>query len=155
MSLQDETAFLQYGQETETMFYELERPTYHVSAWTDDLIEKPNGKYKFTSMEVNMKLKEKVTMRDTYDVLSFVGDIGGLVDGLMMLGSFLLSPYTSFKLRSYLLSHLYRRLPERVHEGEKADEKNDESAKIGETGKQDVSLAMSINFDRSNKKQIT
>ena len=131
MSLQDETAFLQYGQETVTMFYGIDQPSYHISAWSDNLIEKPDGKYKFTSMELNLKLKEKIIFRETYDVLSFIGDVGGLADGLLMLFSFLLSPYTSFKLRSYLLSHLFRRLPENVHEGQNADEGHDESVKIG------------------------
>lgn len=131
MSLQDETATLQYGQETLKIFYGLEKPIYHVSAWTDDLLEKPNGKYKFTSMEVNLKAKEKVAMRQTYDFLQFVGDVGGLADGLLMLGSFLLSPYTSFKLRSYLLTHLFRRLPLNIHDDGKAGEDSDDGVKEG------------------------
>lgn len=136
MNLQDETAFFQYGQETESEFYAFEQPITGISAWTDDLIEKPNGQYKFTSMEVNLKLQEKVIMRDTYDFLSFIGDVGGLADGLLMLVSFLLSPYTSFTLRSYLLTGLFRRLPENVHGDVKADDedKNDDEdgGRIGE-----------------------
>ena len=75
-------------------------------------------------------------MRGTYDVLSFVGDVGGLADGLLMLINFILSPYTSFKLKSYLLSHLFRRLPENVHEDGTADKKNDESVKNNQIDKQ-------------------
>ena len=136
------------------MFYGLDQPSYHISAWTDDLIEKPDGKRKFSSIELNLKLKEKIIMRETYDVLTFVGDVGGLADGLLMLFSFMLSPYTSFKLRSYLLTHLFRRLPENVHIDKNANKGHEESLKIGSIDQQDVST-FSINFNRSYKKQVT
>lgn len=66
-------------------------------------------------------MREKVIMRETYDVLTFVGDVGGLLDGLLILGNLFLWPYTTFKLRSYLLSSLFRRMPLNIHGNEDPD----------------------------------
>ena len=60
-------------------------------------------------MEINLNLQEKIITRQTYDVLSLVGDVGGLVDGLLYVGAFLMWPYSTYKLRAYLLSSLFRR----------------------------------------------
>ena len=49
--------------------------------------------------------------RDTYDLLSWLGDIGGLTDALFLIGSFLLSPFKKFKSSSYLLQTLFRYQP--------------------------------------------
>ena len=52
-SLDDETSVLQYGQSEESVFYDMTMSEPGVSSWNDNLIEKPGGRYKFNSMEVN------------------------------------------------------------------------------------------------------
>ena len=46
----------------------------------------PNGKYKFTSFDIIINQSVKVTARSSYDFLSWLGDCGGLKDGLFGLG---------------------------------------------------------------------
>ena len=53
--LEDETAFLQYGQEDEHEFYNYELPPPKPSGWIDyPTLENPDGFYKFASIEINM-----------------------------------------------------------------------------------------------------
>ena len=54
-------------------------------------------------------------MRETYGVLSWLGDIGGLTDCLLLLGRLLLKPFTSFSLQTFLLSGLFRLQPLKTH----------------------------------------
>lgn len=46
--------------------------------------------------------------RSIYNLLDFIGDVGGLLDGLKLIGQFLLVPFTSFNLTSKLLSKLFK-----------------------------------------------
>ena len=49
--------------------------------------------------------------RETYDFLTWLGDIGGLTDALFYIGLFILKPYTIYNLQRILLSGLFRMLP--------------------------------------------
>ena len=55
-------------------------------------------------------------MRETYDVLSWLGDIGGLTDALRILAQLLLRPFTSFHFASFLLSKLFLAKPDKSKE---------------------------------------
>ena len=46
--------------------------------------------------------------RSTYDVLTWIGDIGGLTDALVLLLEFILMPFMSFNLKSFLMTYLFR-----------------------------------------------
>ena len=46
--------------------------------------------------------------RKTYSILDWVGDIGGLLDGLYLIGCILISPVADFARNSKLLSTLFR-----------------------------------------------
>ena len=46
--------------------------------------------------------------RETYDLLSWLGDIGGLIDALRYAITFLMAPYTAFSAKSKLLRSLFR-----------------------------------------------
>lgn len=74
-------------------------------------MENPLSKYKFTSLEVNLSLHKKVINRQTYSLLDWLGDFGGLIDGLYYLCKFLMSPVTAFSLQATLLSTLFRQRP--------------------------------------------
>ena len=52
-SLDDETDFFQYGQSVETEFLGVTVEDSNISSWNDNLIENPDGRYKFNSMEIN------------------------------------------------------------------------------------------------------
>ena len=78
------------------------------SSWMDDLSEKPKGKYKFGSMHLIVDQNKQMTIRQTYGLLDYIGDIGGLIDALYYMIIFLLSPLWKFKFSSKLLIGLFR-----------------------------------------------
>ena len=57
-----------------------------ITSWNTHPSTDPLGKYKFTSLEIILNQDVRVTTRSTYDVLSWIGDCGGLKDGLFGLG---------------------------------------------------------------------
>ena len=95
--IEDETDFIQFGQvdQTEITSLLLEEPK--PSSWVDNLIENPNGKWKFGSFHLQIDRYKQVTLRQTYGFLDYCGDIGGLIDGLYYLFAFLLTPIWKFK----------------------------------------------------------
>ena len=76
--------------------------------------ENPSRKYKFTSYEINLSADKKVINRETYSLLDWLGDVGGLIDALRYLCKFLIGPVTSFSLQATLLSTLFRQRPSEV-----------------------------------------
>ena len=55
-------------------------------------------RYKIIGIETYLDFKLKTINRSTYSVLDFLGDIGGFVDILYILGSIALSSVTQFYL---------------------------------------------------------
>ena len=49
----------------------------------------------------------KIYQRSVYSLLDFIGDVGGLFDGLKMIGQNLLFPFTSFNFTMKLLAQLF------------------------------------------------
>ena len=66
------------------------------------------GLYKFTSVEVNLEQRKQTINRETYDLLQWLGDLGGLMDALYYILLLILRPFTSFRLSGLLLSSLFR-----------------------------------------------
>ena len=58
---------------------------------------------------MNLKLSSQVNIieRKTYNLLELLGDVGGLYDALMIIGSALVAPVSAFKLRTELLSKMF------------------------------------------------
>ena len=70
--------------------------------------EKPNGKYKFTSIELNLDPDMQHVSRQTYSLLDWLGDIGGLLDILLHIGAVLVFPVSSFNIQQTLASSFFR-----------------------------------------------
>ena len=66
--------------------------------------EENPSKFKFQSITINMGQKETRIERSTYSLLEWIGDIGGLFDGLRYLANFFVAPIAVFLRRSMLLS---------------------------------------------------
>ena len=49
-----------------------------------------------------------ITNRQTYSLLDWLGDIGGLTDALLLILKIILYPYTVFTQRRFLLTNLFR-----------------------------------------------
>ena len=96
-------------------YFTYEKKSLHHSAWTDHPTVNATGLYKFVSVELNLDQQKLVIMRETYDVLSWLGDVGGLTDCLLLIGKIILKPFTSYSLQTFLLSGLFRMQPLNTH----------------------------------------
>ena len=96
-------------------YFTYEKKSLLTSAWTDHPSVNATGLYKFVSLEVNLEQQKLVIMRETYDILSWLGDVGGLTDCLLLIGKFILKPFTSYSLQTFLLSGLFRMQPLNTH----------------------------------------
>ena len=112
--LEDETEFVQYGQSQIYDFFELKSKSPHTSTWDDDLTKKPSGRYKFGSIEVDLNQDLRIINRQTYSLLDWLGDIGGLTDALLIIGKLILLPYTKFKYGAFILTRFFRFKPRTV-----------------------------------------
>jgi len=56
----------------------------------------------------------KVHNRKTYGLLDWLGDVGGLLDGLYLIGEILVAGYSSISLESYLAQALVWIVPTNI-----------------------------------------
>lgn len=69
------------------------------SSWIYWPTEKePNNKYKYAGLEFSMKLDKSIWTRQNYGLLDWLGDLGGLLEVLLRIGSFLVEPIASFTI---------------------------------------------------------
>ena len=108
-NLEDEVSFLQYGQQEESSFYNYNLKSFEPSSWIIfPTAEKPNTLYKYVSVEINLSQDVVNWNRQTYSLLDWLGDLGGLFDALYHGFRIMLSPFSTFALNSTLLTHLFR-----------------------------------------------
>ena len=55
-----------------------------------------------------MSLDQLVWTRQTYSILDWLGDLGGLIEILHHIGGFLVAPITGFTIRSAMLASFFR-----------------------------------------------
>ena len=91
-----------------TSFFQITPNVPEVSGWTDDLIEKPEGYYKFASIIFWPSNEVIKSSRQTYSLLDWLGDIGGLNDALFIILEVALIPFKRFTLGSFVLTRLFR-----------------------------------------------
>ena len=89
-------------------FFQIKPNVPEVSGWTDNLIEKPEGFYKFASILYWPSNEVIKSTRQTYNLLDWLGDIGGLNDALFIILEFTLIPFKKFTLGSFVLTRLFR-----------------------------------------------
>ena len=70
--------------------------------------ENPWNKYKFGSVNLFLSAGKMITERSTYNILEWLGDVGGLFDALRYLGLFFVSPYVAFTYKAKMLFSLFR-----------------------------------------------
>ena len=64
--------------------------------------EDPQRVYKFTSLWLEQSLTERVIERQTYSMLEFIGDVGGLFDGLSIIGGAICAPFSTRAIRKLI-----------------------------------------------------
>ena len=70
--------------------------------------ENPNTRFKFTSVELNLNKDIDQINRQTYSLLDWLGDAGGLLDALFFIGEAIVEPFSVFALQSKLVSLLVK-----------------------------------------------
>ena len=107
--LNDETQFFQFGYSEDRNFYSYQSTLPVASAWNKfPTLEDPLSRYKFTSVEVNFSPDQQLVTRQTYSILDWLGDMGGLLDALYLIGMIIMSPISNFALKTELLSSMFR-----------------------------------------------
>lgn len=95
------------SEETEFTTIESEAPQpSSMSIWPSE--QNPDEYYKITSSFVTLSMDQNIIERQTYSFLEWLGDIGGLYDALRIIGALLIAPLTSFKVKSELLTNIFR-----------------------------------------------
>ena len=97
--LEDETNWLQYGQEDLYEYHNLSMSLPIASSWIYwPTKEEPTRKFKYASFEINMSLNLAHWQRETYSILDWLGDLGGLYDALFIICRFLLTPISAYTI---------------------------------------------------------
>ena len=79
------------------------------SIWNDwPNPEEPENRFKFTGVEIRFSQDITIIDRSTYSFLEWLGDVGGLYDGLRIFISFILSPISVFALKTELFVSIFR-----------------------------------------------
>ena len=99
----DLASFVQYGQPfTQYLLHDMKIAKTHVSYFTNY----PN-RYKFSSLTLRLNEDQKIINRQTYDILTWLGDLGGLNDALAYILAVLVTPFVSFEMSSDILNNLF------------------------------------------------
>ena len=106
--LDDETDLLQYGQSEKTPYFQTQMDIAKPSSEISDLIADPNGQYKFSSIEILAQKTKVTTSRQTYSILDWLGDVGGLNDALYLIAQMLIFPYTKFYHAAFVMRSIFR-----------------------------------------------
>ena len=101
-SLVDQIDFLQVGQEDEYEFWELELGQPKVSTW--NIFPE---RYKICGVQIVLSHDLDVYSRQSYDLLGYLGEIGGIVEFFMLFGVLMIGWFNKFNSNSYLVSMLY------------------------------------------------
>jgi len=72
------------------------------SAWTSY-----PERYKFLSIQIQVSDIIKVTSRETYSLLEFLGDIGGLAEFVFIFISFFAKRFGQMNLQAFLANKMY------------------------------------------------
>ena len=80
--------------------------------------EEPDVKlpYKFASFWLELRQDVTFIERSTYSILEWLGDVGGLFDGLVLFANYLIAPFVSFYMQSVLFSQLLGKNEDSQHD---------------------------------------
>ena len=108
-TLSDESSYLQYGQSDDSDFYDFLFGEFKSSGWTTwPTAENPSAHFKYLSIEFQLGPDVTNWNRQTYSILDWLGDLGGLFDALRYLFALFVHPFSKFKLQTTLLTTLFR-----------------------------------------------
>ena len=100
--------------ESEEIFYNHKDEFFRLqdSAWDKfPTVDNPYDRYKYISMDIELIKSLKQFNRQTYGLLEWLGDCGGLLDALLFLSKIIIKPFAVFSLWQKLTEILVRILP--------------------------------------------
>ena len=98
---------MQVGNEVDRPFYFADELINTSSSWDNfPTDEAPFAKFKYTSIEINVSPDQRRFNRQTYALLDWLGDTGGLLDGLQLIAHAVFYPFTTFVFNSSLVKQL-------------------------------------------------
>ena len=65
---------------------------------------------KYAAIKIELDNSIQIHSRQTYSLLDFLGDLGGLFDALRLIAAALVSPFSALALKVSILSSLFIRL---------------------------------------------
>ena len=117
--LEDESAMLQYGQQDEKSFHTFTLDSPQPSSWTNfPTKEEPENYFKYASFDIDLCQDIIKWNRQTYSVLDFLGDIGGLFEALQYMGTAVVAPFSSFALKVSLMVGLFTPMKAKAEGGQ-------------------------------------
>ena len=103
--LEDEISFVQYGQQNDDIFYHYHLNEGRPSSWNEfPTAQSKSTKFKYASIEWNYDHNLFHWQRQTYSLLDWLGDLGGLFDALWYVVSLIVRPASAFVLQTILLT---------------------------------------------------
>ena len=78
------------------------------SSWRDNLIEKPNGRYKFGSIEINASRDKVIQKRSIFNLRDLLGNVGGFAKAMKVIFEVIMWPFVSFNFASVHLTAIFR-----------------------------------------------
>ena len=101
--LEDQASIINIGHNHELRRYMQMRVDHNEkSSW----VHYPD-KYKFFSLNFVLSDEFIVTERETYDLLSFAGDVGGALEFLRIFASALFLPFSALRMKALIANRLY------------------------------------------------
>ena len=98
--LNDETSLVKLGESDDIYFTNNREGVSNFSAWNKFPTEKnPENLYQYSRIIVTVGTDLKLYNRVTYGLLDWLGDVGGLLDGLSMVGEFFCAPFATIALQ--------------------------------------------------------
>ena len=101
---------MQYGVSTDSEFFGVSSSFPAASAWNKfPTPQKPLTRYKFASVELMHSADLLIVSRQTYSILDWLGDLGGLLDALYLIANLFMGPLSAWALKATLMSTIFFR----------------------------------------------
>ena len=102
--LDDDVDFLQLGQERIYEFTSTEFGSTEPSAFSIWPTKEAPTVYKYNALYLELRPDYQIIERQTYHLLEWIGDVGGLFDGLVYIFKIIVKPFSLFAVQAEVLS---------------------------------------------------
>lgn len=140
--LTDEVDFVQLGQQALIEFTSTEFGSTEPSAFSIWPTKEDPTVYKYNAFYLELRPELTTIERQTYSLLAWIGDVGGLLDGLWYMFKIIVRPFTAFAVKAEVLSQVFR-----LSGSMKPELEQDKSAKAKES---DISHKKT-NYEKAKK----